>query len=110
MHAPCPEPQGCCDDHTQSVHHLTTLSAVYADRQEHLHRRGHIAAMRALEKEAGVEAEPLSENASFFRALVLDGRWDDAITMLEVQSASRVVDSSTPLHETEGVLLGFLLQ
>lgn len=52
--------------------------------QEHLRRRGHIAAMRALEKEAGVEAAVLGKDASFLRALVLDGRWEDAATLLEV--------------------------
>ncbi|CAN0304983.1 unnamed protein product, partial [Laminaria digitata] len=50
---------------------------------EHLQRRGHISAMRALETEAGVETEDLGEDASFLRALVLDGRWEDAITLIE---------------------------
>ena len=40
--------------------------------------------MRALETEAGVQTEDLGEDASFLRALVLDGRWEDAITLIEV--------------------------
>lgn len=42
--------------------------------------------MRALEQESGVEADVLGEDASFLRNLVLDGRWDDALTLLEVRS------------------------
>lgn len=44
--------------------------------------------MRALEQESGVEADELGEDASFLRNLVLDGRWDDALTLLEVSSIS----------------------
>lgn len=40
--------------------------------------------MRALEKESGVEAERLGEDAAFLRALVLDGLWEEAITLIEV--------------------------
>lgn len=53
--------------------------------QTHLHAKGHISAMRALEKESGVEAERLGEDASFLRALVLDGLWEEAIALVEVQ-------------------------
>ena len=52
--------------------------------QEHLHRKGHVGAMRALERETGVEAERLGEDAAFLRALVLDGHWNDAITLIKV--------------------------
>lgn len=52
--------------------------------QEHLRSRGHIATMRALEHESGVEADVLGDDAAFLRSLVLDGRWEDAVTLLEV--------------------------
>lgn len=40
--------------------------------------------MRALERETGVEADVLGEDAAFLRTLVMDGRWDETITLLEV--------------------------
>lgn len=40
--------------------------------------------MRALETESHARAENLGEDAAFLRDLVLDGRWDDAITLIEV--------------------------
>lgn len=55
--------------------------------QEHLRRHGHIEAMRALEREAGVEADVLGRDAAFLRTLVMDGRWEDVITLLEVSDA-----------------------
>ncbi|CAN0165344.1 unnamed protein product [Scytosiphon promiscuus] len=39
--------------------------------------------MRALETESNSQAEELGEDAAFLRALVLDGRWEDAITLIE---------------------------
>lgn len=40
--------------------------------------------MRALEKDTGVDAESFGEDAAFLRGLVLDGRWQDAVTLIEV--------------------------
>ena len=65
-------------------------------QQEHLQRRGHISAMRALETEAGVQTEDLGEDASFLRALVLDGRWEDAITLIEAVSYTHLTLPTTP--------------
>lgn len=53
--------------------------------QEYLRRKGYVSAMRALETESKAQAEDFGEDAAFFRALVLDGRWDDAITLIEVK-------------------------
>lgn len=54
------------------------------ESQEYLRRRGYVSAMRALESESKVRAENLGEDAAFLRELVLDGRWEDAITLIKV--------------------------
>lgn len=40
--------------------------------------------MRALETESKARAENLGEDAAFLRELVLDGRWEDAVTLIKV--------------------------
>ncbi|CAN0547137.1 unnamed protein product, partial [Ectocarpus sp. 12 AP-2014] len=50
---------------------------------EYLRRRGYISAMRALEKQAETQAEILGRDAAFLRGLVLDGRWEDVMILIE---------------------------
>ncbi|CAN0568255.1 unnamed protein product, partial [Ectocarpus sp. 12 AP-2014] len=51
---------------------------------EYLRRRGYISAMRALEKQAETQAEIMGGDAAFLRGLVLDGRWEDVMVLIEV--------------------------
>ncbi len=56
--------------------------------------------MRALETEAEVPAEELGEDAAFLRELVLDGRWNDAITLIEVRMCSDINARRVSLKNT----------
>ena len=49
-----------------------------------LEERGYVESMRCVEKETGVVSEIFDEDLGYFRSLLLDGRWDDALSFVDV--------------------------
>eukprot|EP00939_MAST-03C_sp_MAST-3C-sp1_P002089 g2089.t1 len=49
-----------------------------------LEERGYVESMRCIERETGVVSEIFDEDLGYFRSLLLDGRWDDALSFVDV--------------------------